>query len=875
MNENNFYTNVQHIGNKLLFRGVIDGKRVKKRLDYKPRLYIQSKDPKSEFKTLYGQPLEEIQFESINDCRDFKSKYKDIPSFKIYGDNRHEYSFVSEYYTNDVNYNLSDIVVAYIDIETGTEGGYAKPESPFQPITAITLHVGGKFWVFGYGNGTDQTYQTHREDVVYKLCDDEKDLIRQFIAVWVEYMPDIVTGWNACRSLIMGYVNAGYDFTYIINRMERLNMGEDGEDLIKSLSPWGWIKSRKMHKGKQEINFYEIAGVSMIDYPDMYKKFSTTPSQESYTLDNIANVEIGSRKIDYTEYENLDKLFKENYQKFIEYNIHDVELIIKIEAKNRLIDVILSLAYDSRVNYEDVFSQVRMWDTIIMNELKRDGIMMPPKKGSLKTEQIAGGFVKDPIPGLYKWVASFDFASLYPHLIMGNNISPETLLLPEDYNDEIDKWMSDNYHNITVVNLLEKTLDTSILKKYNLCLTPNKQLFVKDIRGFLPRIMDRMFKERSKYKKLMTEAKKELEKTTDPIARSELEAKITRYNNLQQVKKICLNSAFGACSNEWFRFFDVRLGEAITMSGQLAVRWMQNHLNEFICKYTGTNVDTVIAADTDSNYVTFEAIVNKAFTKDQQEKMSSLQIIRSLDKVCEKIIAPQIDKFCNDLADYMNSYEQKLQMKREALADKAIWVKKKNYMINIYNNEGVEYATPKLKIVGMAAIKSSTPSACRKRAKEAYGLIINKDVQALREFNGEFKKEFLKMSVQDIAAPLNMNGLQKYDGTGTESLFMPKTPPHVKGALVFNRLLKKMNLLQNYPLLEEGEKLKYVYLKEPNHIQSDVISFTTVIPKEFEIEDYIDYEAMYEKNYLAQITRVTNAIKWELEEISTLEGLFE
>jgi hypothetical protein len=307
----------------------------------------------------------------------------------------------------------------------------------------------------------------------------------------------------------------------------------------------------------------------------------------------------------------------------------------------------------------------------------------------------------------------------------------------------------------------------------------------------------------------------------------------------------------------------------------LAVQWVQNNINQFVAKHIGSDVDTVIAADTDSNYVTFKAIVDKSYTLEKQKNMGTLAIIRHLDNVCEKVIAPQIKKYCQNLADYTNAYEQKLEMKREALADKAIWVKKKNYMINIYNNEGVEYTKPKLKIVGMAAIKSSTPGICRKKVKEAYEIIINQDLKTLREFNEQFRLEFMNMEVQDIAAPTGMNGLEKYSEYGGDTLFKKKTPAHVKGSIVFNHFLKKKDLLKKYHPIKEGEKLKWVYLKQPNPLGSEVLSFTTVIPEEFQIDQYIDYPAMYEKNYLVQITRVTEAIGWELEERSNLLHLFE
>jgi DNA polymerase elongation subunit (family B) len=852
-----FYTNVVQVGNFVLYRGVENGKRIKRRIPYKPKLYTPSKT-KTQFKTLFNEYLDEIQFDDINSYKEFKDQYKDVNNFQIYGDYRHDYAYVSEAFPTDIDWDPSQVVIAYIDIEVGSENGFPEPDLASETVTAITIHVGGKFWVFGCGD-----YSTDRADVSYQKCKDEKDLLRRFIALWSAHMPDAVSGWNTNM----------FDFPYLINRMKRLGLGNDGEDLIKALSPWNWIKDRSFKSGKKEVNFYEIAGVAMLDYYDLYKKFSSSPSQESYKLDYIGSVEVGTQKINYDEYESLYDLYKRDFQKFIEYNIRDVEIVMKIEAKNKLLEVALTLAYRSRVNYEDVFSQTRMWDTIIYNRLKSRGIILPPKKDNHKNAQFEGAYVKNPRPGLYRWVASFDFTSLYPHLIMMYNLSPETLVEPVDYDNELDAWFDNNRHLINVDKMLEESIDTSIFKKKDLILTPNGQVFRKDTKGFLAELMEEMYNDRAKFKQAMNAAKKELEKTTDPVQRKVLESTITRFNNLQQTTKICLNSAFGVIGSAYFRFYDIRIAEAITLSAQLSIRCIQKNLNLFIDKFTGrTKGDYVIASDTDSVYVTFKAIVEKAFTEAQIEEMGPAKVIRSLDKVCDQIINPQIAKFCQRLSDYVNAYDQKLDMKREALADKAIWIAKKNYMINVFNNEGIEFTKPKLKIIGMQAIKSSTPGICRKKVKEAFELIINKNERELRQFVDNFRVEFMKAPIQDIAFPRGMNGLEDYDGG--EAIFKKKTPIAVKGALIYNHWLEKLDLSKKYQALRDGEKLKFVYLKEPNPLQSAVVSFSTVIPKEFGLDKYIDYNEMFDKTFKVQIERVTEVIGWKLEEVSTLESLF-
>jgi len=861
---NSFYTHCITAGNNILFRGIIDGKRIKRRIQYKPKLYSPSQTP-TRWKTLQGGHLQQIEFDSIKDCQEFKSQYEKVGNFPIYGDIQHHYAFISETFKGDISWDQSKLVIAYIDIEVGSEHGFPEPAKASEPVTAITIHVGGLFHVFACGdfdvNKCVELSPETRNAIRYFQCADEKDLIRQFIACWVSFSPDITTGWNTNE----------FDWPYIINRMERLFMGADGEDLIRKLSPWDWVRERHAGIRGKEVQFYDIVGVSMIDYIELYQKYGPQHKQESYKLDYIASEEIGTQKIDYSEYEDLYSLYKRNHQLFIEYNIRDVELVMKIEAKNRLLELAMTLAYDSKVNYDDVFGQVKMWDVIIYNHLLKKGIQIPPRKDTSKRKQFEGAYVKEPRAGMYNWVVSFDFTSLYPHLIMMYNISPETLIEPVDYSPGLELWMDANKRSISVETMLSGNLDLGPLKQHNVTITPNGQLFNRAKHGFLAEIMDTMYQDRAKYKKLMKQATAELEHA-DETQKAAIESRITRYNNLQNTKKICLNSAFGAAGNPGFRYFDVRLAEAITLSAQLSVIWIQQEINKYINGLIKSKGDYVIASDTDSVYVTFERLLRKLLGP-KLDTMPTIETIRYIDKMCQQVIGPKIDGFCKALGDYVNCYDQKLDMKREAIADKAIWLKKKHYMITVWNNEGLEYTKPKLKIVGMQAIKSSTPGVCRKRIKEAFELIMSKDQSALREYVNTFRDEFMKLPVQDIAFPSGMNGLNEYDG-GDKAIYKIKTPVHVKGALIYNHWLEEHKLTNKYQSIKDGEKLKFVYLKEPNFIQSPVISFTTLIPPEFGLDKYIDYPEMFQKTFVNQIEKVTSAIDWKLEETSSLENLF-
>ena len=447
----------------------------------------------------------------------------------------------------------------------------------------------------------------------------------------------------------------------------------------------------------------ELAGISVIDYLDLYKKFTYT-NQESYRLDHIAFVELGQRKLDHSEFDTFKDFYTGNWQKFIEYNIIDVELVDRLEDKMKLIELALTMAYDAKVNYNDVFFQVRTWDAIIYNYLKKKNIVIPPKERSEKDSQYAGAYVKEPIPGKYDWVVSFDLNSLYPHLIMQYNISPETLL--------------DTRHPSTTVDkILNEQITFEMYKDYAVC--ANGAMYRKDVKGFLPELMEKMYGDRVVFKKKMLAAKQQYEKTPTKA----LEKEIARCNNIQMAKKISLNSAYGAIGNQYFRYFKLANAEAITLSGQVSIRWIENRMNKRLNKILKTeNTDYVIASDTDSIYLNLGPFVDWVF-KDR-EKTPEV-VVDFLNKVCEVEFEPYIESSYQALADYVNAYDQKMQMKRENIADRGIWTAKKRYILNVWDSEGVRYAEPKLKIMGIEAVKSSTPAPCRQMIKDGLKLVMS------------------------------------------------------------------------------------------------------------------------------------------------------
>ena len=844
-----FYTNVVVHGSRILYRGVSYGLHEKKKINYYPTLYVNSKKP-TEFTTIHGEYVAEVKPGNIKETKDFVKMYEDVDGFKIYGNLRHEYSFISESFSDDIDWDISQIDIANIDIEVGSENGFPEPDRADEPITAITVKTRKGFTVFGCG-----AFENNRSDVTYYKCRDEIDLVKRFIDEWSGRHPDIITGWNVKL----------FDIPYLVNRIRKLL----GEAEANRLSPWNVIHEREVNmSGGRQFKAYNLLGIAMLDYIDLYQKYAPEgKSQESYKLDNIGNVELGERKLSYEEYGNLHQLYKLDYQKFIEYNIRDVELVEKLDDKLKLIELVLTLAYDSKTNYEDAFTQVRMWDILIYNELRSRNIVVPQNSGHKKDSMFEGAFVKEPIVGMHNWVASFDLNSLYPHLIMQYNISPETFLEPENYDATHRNIIN---QRVSVNSLLDRSIDLSGLKDYTL--TPNGQFFSTQKQGFLAKMMEDMYNDRSAYKKKAIAAKKELEAETDPEKRFEIEKRISRYNNLQLAKKVCLNSAYGALGNEYFRFFDIRHATAITTAGQLSIRWIEKHMNEYLNRLLKTeNEDYVIACDTDSMYLTLDKLVNKTIVA-QNSSAGTKQIISYLDKVCENKLQQVIDESYQSLAGYVNAFAQKMIMKREALADKAIWTAKKRYIMNVYNNEGVEYAKPKIKVMGLEMVKSSTPYACRIKLKESIDVIFNGTENDVIEFIENFRKEFRQMPPEEISFPRGVNGLEKFGDA--KSIYGKGCPIHVRGALLYNNLLKIKKLTKKYQTIKEGEKIKFIYLKEPNTIQSNIISFTNTIPKEFDIEQYIDYDTQFDKSFVEPLKIILDSIGWKTEHVNTLEDFF-
>jgi DNA polymerase elongation subunit (family B) len=835
-----FYTNISRYGNQLLYRGYKNGKRVQLKVPFSPTLYVPVEKP-TDFKSLDGKYVEKIKLETMREAKEFMERYKDVSNFDIYGNTNYIAQFVTEKFPKEIQFDPSLINITTIDIEVQSDEGFPEPDQAKYPITAITVKntIDNTFYVFGLGPYDVSKSIMKDNRVKYEHCRDEHELLIKFIAHWSTptHMPDVVTGWNI----------RNFDIPYIINRASRIVH----EDTIKKLSPWLRIEERMVAMQKKQVQMFDIVGIAQLDWMDLFKKFGYTYGpQENYRLDTIANTVLGERKLDYDG--TLQSLYMTDHQKFIDYNIRDVDLVDRMEEKAGLIVLCFTMAYKAGVNFNDTFGTTNIWDTLIYRYLTKLDIAVPPNKESFK-EAYEGGYVKDPACGVHDWVASFDVNSLYPNIIVQWNMSPETIV----------KGRHD--HRVSPDAILEGYVPEKT--EYGIC--GSGQMFSNEKQGFMPKIIEEMYDERVKIKKMMLDSKRELE-AADKSNKQEIyriERDIVRYENQQTAIKLLLNSLYGALGNKYFRYFTMEIAEGITLSGQTIIRWAEKAVNDYLNKAlkNAKYKDYVIAIDTDSVYVALEDVVKSTGITDKEK------ITTFLDKFCGDAMESILSKSFNQLADNMNAYKKRLTMKREAIADRAIWTAKKRYILNVLDNEGVRYAKPKLKIMGIEAIKSSTPGTCREAFEELFQVLIHGTEAETQKFISDYRAKFDALPPEEKAFPRGVSSVKDYQSRDT--IYKKGTPINSRAAILYNYMLQK-NGLKTYTPIRDGDKIKYIYLYPNNPMKEDVIGFVDVLPPEFKLHRFIDNDKQFEKAFLEPAKLILDAIGWDAEPVASLEDFF-
>jgi DNA polymerase elongation subunit (family B) len=838
-----FYTSVCRIGNNICVREQTDTGPNKYKVKYEPTLYTTS-NAESGLKTLYGDTVKPVKPGTMSACRDYIKQYKDVGGFHVFGQTDYVLAYINEFYPEEIHFDIKRISAWVLDIETflpedenGRITGFPHPEDADAPINLIALqdlHT-RQVYSFGYREFTGKA------DTKYMNCGTEKEMLKQVILFWNQKSVEICTGWNV----------DGFDILFLYNRIVKVL----GVEWANKLSPWETVEVKKStFRGKDQYKVI-IYGVTVLDYMELYKKFSMV-KQESYSLSHISLEELGEDKLDHSEYKNFNDFARRGWnEKFVPYNARDCQLVGKLDDKLKLLELALTISFLAKINFDNVFGPVRTWDAIIHNALLKENKVIPLKDqdGDSHHESIEGAYVKDPKVGFIRWPISIDAESLYPSNAIMLNMSPETYLgMVECSLEMMLKGISPTPGEME-------------------CLSPIGAKFRKDFQGIIPRLFEGLKITRKSVKKDMLQLKQQYEIDKDKA----LPSKISALDNKQQALKILLNSAYGALGNKGFRFYNPNIAESITSLGQYALKIIEAELDAILCKRFKMPEGTkfVVYCDTDSVFFEMGPVVDKYFAGKEKAV-----IVKALEKIAVDIIQHEVDHLMEKVSKMTNAYKKTLYFKLENVGDIALWVSKKKYIVRVHSSEGVTYAKPKYKVMGLDIVKSSTPAWVRTKLKGSLDLIFDTDESTVQKFLADSRADFIKLPVDQIAFPRGANNIDSFANPVTiyNSRSEGTTPMHVRAALLYNYHVKKLGLDGTYPLIPSGSKIRFVYLKMPNAINENIIGFPADehLPEELGLDQYIDRDLQFDKTMVASMQNILDAIGWNAVEVSSLDAFF-
>jgi len=835
-----------------------NGERVKFTTSFEPYVYIES-TAGTDGVSIFNTPLKKIKFKNQFE----RSKFLNETSIKrIFHNLNAEQQFLLEMFKNDAekeDFSKNKLKIFYLDIETYGKNGFSTPEEAKDPINLITIYdsLSEKYYTWGLKNN----FVPKNDNETYFKCNNEESLLRKFLDFWKRDYPDCVTGWNI----------SGYDIPYIINRINNI-LGDEESNKLSPIEKLHFRENVAVNKLGKPIDRWYICGLSILDYMEVYKAFSLG-DRESYSLNYIAEYELEENKIQYMS-SSLADLADSDWITFVEYNIQDVKLLVKLEDKLKYLKLIRNLSYKGFIPFEKSMGKVSLITGAVAHQAQKQNKIIPTFNIKNIKQSFAGGFVMEPKPGLYEDVVTYDANSLYPNTIITLNISTETKI------GKIIKIENGVYtlklSNDKVVNLEEEKFKR-LVEKEKLSITKANVLYTQKIKGIVPSLIDKLYQERVDAKNKMLAAKKKIKGAKTEEEKIKLKEEAVDNDILSNVYKVILNSIYGVFSQIYSPLFDIDHAESVTLTGQSVVKQGSEIVYHYLKDngFNGKIEDVCIYQDTDSCFFTFKNFLN---LKNINLKTDELNISNQAFEIIDDI-GVFLNKEINEWATKeFNSIDPRYFFKREKICDVVLLQKKKFYILHILDKEGVK--TNKFEYKGIEVAKSVISKEVKELIKEVIeSAISSKDRKMANKIFQDGYEKFCNMNPEEIASRKKINNYEKYfsqiDAKGN---FAKGTPNHVKAAVNYNNLIKKLDITDIYQQISSGEKIKTLYCLK-NSLHYDNIAFSNVFPKEFFTYLKPDYKKMFEKNVIPVVSRVFNTVGWPIpkigyEQVTDLNELF-
>jgi DNA polymerase elongation subunit (family B) len=829
-----------------LFTWDENGKRITLDSTFEPYIYLETNNH-PDTTSIFNTKLKKKRFKNQAE----RSRYlKDNKVTRVFENLNIQQQFLIDTFWKEnekPEFTKNDLKVLFIDIETYSPDEFPKPEDPQHPINVITVYDSIRKHFITWGL---KPYNKKNESHTYIYCKTEKDLLSKFLSYFTSDYPDILSGWNS----------EFFDVPYIVNRITRIL----GEDETKRLSPVGYIRPITFtgRFGREQVHWH-LEGVSCVDYLDIYRRFCPT-LRESYKLDAIGQTELGESKIDYGD-TNLASLADDNWELFVDYNVQDVNLLVRLESKLQYLQLLRMIAYAGLTTFEGALGSLSVITGLCAIRARtRDQRIPTFNKTNTSEEQNAGAYVGEPRKGFQEHIVSFDANSLYPNVMITLNLSPETKV--GSIIDKTDKDVTIKHVNGQTFTLSHKSF-VDFIQKEEIAISKAKVLFTQKEKGIIPITVDHFYKKRVEIKKKLNTLKRKIvniEKTAPEYAK--LKHEIDNLNITQHTIKILINTIYGYFGNKHSPLGDDELAESITLTGQAVIkesnRLLENYIKE---KANLTDQDIledtpIIYNDTDSSYISIKHIV----------KNTGLKMLDSKGKINQEYY-----KQVQDIEDYLNeniikwgqqalgSKDCRFVFKREAIADSGLFLQKKRYVLHVLDEEGIP--CDKFKYTGVEVVRTTMPAPIKPYVKKIIEtMLLTRDLATTNKIFNETYDIFKKLPIEDIAFVMGVKGYEKYAAQCDAFKTAKHMPIHVKAAYFYNILLDRFNTGKKYEKISSGDKVRYFYARQPNKFGITTIGYKYDFPKEFANTFELDYELMFEKIIFSVIERFYEAVNWKL-----------